>query len=70
MHENEVNGREYQFVSKATFLEDINNERFVEYGEHEKHLFGTSKDAVRQVVNKGKICVLNLHPQVGCVYKI
>lgn len=37
--------------------------KFVEHGEFEKAYYGTSLDAIRSVVNIGKICVLNLHPQ-------
>lgn len=36
--------------------------KFVEHGEFEKAYYGTSLDAIRAVVNSGKICVLNLHP--------
>jgi len=64
MSEGEVNGREYHFVSKHEFEADVAEGRFVEYGEHEKQLFGTSMDSIRQVVNSGKVCVLNFHPQV------
>lgn len=35
----------------------------MEHGEYEKAYYGTSIDAIRSVVNTGKICVLNLHPQ-------
>ena len=38
--------------------------KLIESGEHDKNLFGTSTDSVRQVVNAGKICVLCLHTQV------
>lgn len=37
--------------------------KFVEHGEYEKAYYGTSLDAIRSVINSGKICVLNLHPQ-------
>ena len=36
--------------------------RFVEHGEFERQYYGTSLDAVRTVINSGKICVLNLQP--------
>ena len=60
----EVDGREYHFISKHAFELDIADGQFIEYGEHEKHLFGTSMNAIRQVVNSGKVCILNFHPQV------
>ncbi|EMP40961.1 MAGUK p55 subfamily member 5 [Chelonia mydas] len=37
--------------------------KFIEHGEFEKNLYGTSIDSVRQVINSGKICLLNLHTQ-------
>jgi MAGUK p55 subfamily protein 5 len=63
MRMNEMNGRDYHFVERAEFEADIAEGRFVEYGEYEKHLFGTSMESIRQVVNAGKICILNFHPQ-------
>ena len=35
----------------------------MEHGEYEKAYYGTTVDAIRAVVNAGKFCVLNLHPQ-------
>ena len=60
----ENDGQDYHFVSRPTFEADISSHRFVEYGEYEKNLYGTSLESIRTVVNTGKICVLNLHPQV------
>lgn len=65
----EADGREYYFVPRDAFESDIAENRFVEYGEYEKHLFGTSMDAIRQVVNSGKICILNFHPQALRILK-
>lgn len=62
----EVNGKDYHFVTKAEFEADIVSNKFVEHGELEKNLYGTSLDAVQQVINTGKICILVLHPEVGC----
>jgi len=59
-----MDGREYHFVPKHEFESDVGNGLFVEYGEYEKQLFGTSLKAIREVVNSGKVCVLNFHPQV------
>nr|CAD7405291.1 unnamed protein product [Timema cristinae] len=59
----EVDGHDYHFISRAQFELDILSRKFVEHGEYEKAYYGTSLDAIRSVVNSGKICVLNLHPQ-------
>ncbi|XP_063804219.1 protein PALS1 isoform X1 [Pseudophryne corroboree] len=62
--DNEVAGRDYHFVSRQTFEADLAAGKFIEYGEHEKNMYGTSVDSVRQVINSGKICLLSLHTQV------
>ncbi|KAF4528244.1 hypothetical protein B566_EDAN014402 [Ephemera danica] len=59
----EVDGQDYHFISRAQFESDIVARKFVEHGEYERAYYGTSLDAIRSVVNSGKICVLNLHPQ-------
>ncbi|TMS12673.1 MAGUK p55 subfamily member 5 [Larimichthys crocea] len=57
----ERNGREYHFVSRAAFETDLSSGKFIESGEYEKNLYGTSTDSVRHVVNSGRICLLCLH---------
>ncbi|XP_067338129.1 MAGUK p55 subfamily member 5b isoform X2 [Channa argus] len=57
----ERNGREYHFVSRPAFETDLATGKFIESGEYEKNLYGTSTDSVRQVVNSGRICLLSLH---------
>ncbi|XP_028295354.1 MAGUK p55 subfamily member 5-A-like isoform X1 [Gouania willdenowi] len=57
----EKNGRDYHFVSRSAFEADLATGKFIESGEYEKNLYGTSTDSVRQVINSGRICVLCLH---------
>ncbi|XP_040920174.1 MAGUK p55 subfamily member 5b isoform X1 [Toxotes jaculatrix] len=57
----ERNGREYHFVSRSAFETDLAAGKFIESGEYEKNLYGTSTDSVRHVVNSGRICLLCLH---------
>ncbi|CAL1280502.1 unnamed protein product [Larinioides sclopetarius] len=61
--DSESDGVDYHFISRSQFESDITSGKFVEHGEYEKNYYGTSLDAIRAVVNSGKICVLNLHPQ-------
>ncbi|XP_014480738.1 PREDICTED: uncharacterized protein LOC106747595 isoform X1 [Dinoponera quadriceps] len=61
--DSEVDGQDYHFISRSQFESDILGRKFVEHGEYEKAYYGTSVEAIRTVVNSGKICVLNLHPQ-------
>lgn len=49
-------------MSRSQFEEYVGARRFVEHGEFDRQYYGTSLDAVRTVINSGKICVLNLQP--------
>ncbi|XP_024866884.1 MAGUK p55 subfamily member 4 isoform X2 [Kryptolebias marmoratus] len=55
-------GREYYFTSRLVFDSMVYNNRFLEYGEYKGHLYGTSVDAVKEVLNSGKICVVDIEP--------
>uniref|UniRef100_A0AAX7UAE9 Protein PALS1 n=1 Tax=Astatotilapia calliptera TaxID=8154 RepID=A0AAX7UAE9_ASTCA len=57
----ERNGREYHFVTRSAFEADLATGKFIESGEYEKNLYGTSTDSVRHVINSGRICLLCLH---------
>ena len=46
MRVGEVNGRDYFFVDKATFLKMIEEGRFVEYTEYNGYLYGSTKDQI------------------------
>lgn len=60
----ERNGREYHFVSRSAFEADLSAGKFIESGEYEKNLYGTSTDSARHVINSGRICLLCLHTRV------
>ncbi|KAL4238801.1 protein localization to myelin sheath abaxonal region [Mactra antiquata] len=62
-HTHEIDGQDYHFVSRAQIENDIAGNKFFEHGEFEKNWYGTSVDAVRQVINSGKICVLVTDPE-------
>merc|ERR1712061_29857 len=59
----EIDGQDYHFISRLQFEQDIVARKIVEHGEYEKAYYGTSLEAIRNVVFSEKICVLNLHPQ-------
>ncbi|VDP35345.1 unnamed protein product [Soboliphyme baturini] len=60
---NERDGVPYYFVSKQAFQEDATSGKFVEWGEYQKHLYGTSFGEIRRVIQRGRTCVLTLKPQ-------
>lgn len=39
--------------------------RFVEHGEHRGHLYGTSTDAIDEVLDQGRVCVIDVEPHVS-----
>lgn len=43
---------------------DIRAGRYLEHGEYEGNLYGTRIDSIRGVVAAGKVCVLDVNPQV------
>lgn len=49
--ENEINGRDYFFVTKAEMERDVKNNLFIEAGQFQNNLYGTSVQAVREVAN-------------------
>ena len=54
---------DYHFVSEADFLAQVACHSFIEFGQYDRHLYGTSIDDIRQIgQTKGKICILNLNP--------
>lgn len=59
----EQDGKDYHFISRSVFEADILSGKFVEFGEYQNNLYGTSVEAVRQIINHSKICILNLQPE-------
>jgi len=43
---------------------DIREHKFLEYGENGGNLYGTNLDSIRDVINEGKMCVLDCSPVV------
>ncbi|XP_005471296.1 MAGUK p55 subfamily member 3 isoform X1 [Oreochromis niloticus] len=60
-HERE--GVEYHFISKAAFEADIQNGKFIEYGEYKENLYGTSLDSIHRVLDQNKVCLVDVQPE-------
>ncbi|KAJ8726191.1 hypothetical protein PYW07_000889 [Mythimna separata] len=58
----EENGQSYWFVSREEMERDAHAGRFLEYGEHNGHLYGTHLDSIRAVMKEGKMCILDCAP--------
>ncbi|XP_054153935.1 disks large homolog 4-like [Oppia nitens] len=57
----EVDGRDYHFVcSREQMEKDIQNHLFIEAGQYNDNLYGTSVASVREVAESGKHCILDV----------
>lgn len=57
----EVDGRDYHFVHSREQMErDIASQRFIEAGQYNDNLYGTSVASVRVVAESGKHCILDV----------
>lgn len=58
----EDNGFRYWFVDREDMEVSIRRHEMLEYGEHGGNLYGTKLDSVREVVDSGRMCVLDCSP--------
>ena len=58
--ENEVDGVDYYFVDKPTFLQRIRENKFLEWAEFVGHYYGTPRDKIDEQLDKGKEVVLEI----------
>ncbi|XP_054155081.1 guanylate kinase-like [Oppia nitens] len=56
----EVNGREYHFITHEEFEKSVEKEEFLEFTRFSNNYYGTSKKAVKDVQNSGRICILDV----------
>ncbi len=57
----EVDGRDYHFVqSREAMEQDIQNHKFIEAGQYNDNLYGTSIASVKEVAERGKHCILDV----------
>ncbi|XP_077141084.1 disks large homolog 3 isoform X2 [Ranitomeya variabilis] len=59
--ETELDGQDYHFVSSREQMEkDIQDNKFIEAGQFNDNLYGTSIQSVRAVAERGKHCILDV----------
>ncbi|KAM9320588.1 disks large homolog 2 isoform 3-T3 [Gastrophryne carolinensis] len=57
----EVDGRDYHFViSREQMERDIQEHKFIEAGQYNENLYGTSVQSVKFVAERGKHCILDV----------
>ncbi|CAJ0945189.1 unnamed protein product, partial [Mesorhabditis belari] len=58
--EGEINGKDYYFVSKTQMEQDVKNNLFIEAGTYKENLYGTSIQAIRDVMSTNRHCLLDV----------
>ncbi|XP_054715686.1 LOW QUALITY PROTEIN: protein PALS2-like [Uloborus diversus] len=64
IRENEEDGKHYCFVTREAMEVDIAENKYLEFGELNGHLYGTKLESVRAIIRSGKMCILDCNPQV------
>lgn len=64
IRETEQDGKNYFFVTREAMEADIAENKYLEYGELNGHLYGTKLESVRAIIRAGKMCILDCNPQV------
>lgn len=65
----EIDGREYNFVTHDAFQRMIHSNAFIEWARVSGNFYGTSVQAVKQVRDAGRTCVLDIDVQGVCAVK-
>lgn len=60
----ERESRMFAFTSRSKMETDIKNGRYLEHGEYEGNLYGIKTDSIQEVIEAGRICILDPNPQV------
>lgn len=61
----ERESRMFAFTSRSKMETDIKNGRYLEHGEYESNLYGIKTESIQEVIEAGRICILDPNPQVG-----
>lgn len=59
----EMDGRDYEFISRAEFRERMDRGEFVEWVENYGHLYGTSKKTMDAFLSQGYDLILDIEPR-------
>ncbi|XP_053676631.1 protein PALS2 isoform X1 [Anopheles nili] len=58
----EESGKAYWFSDREEMEQEIRENNFLEFGDHNGNLYGTHLDSIRDVIRQGKMCVLDCSP--------
>jgi guanylate kinase len=60
---NEVNGKDYYFISREEFQARIDQDEFVEWVENYGHLYGSSRKTMDEFLQNGQDLLLDIEPR-------
>ena len=60
----EVDGRDYHFISREDMEKGVQDGRFLDYMETRGQLHGVAISSVKDVIDEGKLPIMDLLPQV------
>lgn len=63
IRENEIDGKDYYFISKATFEDMIKNGEVLEFAQYGKNFYGTPKAPIDKWLSEGKTIILKIEVQ-------
>lgn len=69
IREGEVDGVDYNFVSKEEFEADIEADNFLEYATVHGNYYGTSLKPVKKALNEGKLVIFDIDVQGNALVK-
>lgn len=64
----ERESRMFAFTGRSKMETDIKNGRYLEHGEYEGNLYGIKTDSIQEVIEAGRICILDPNPQVCAAF--
>ncbi len=59
----EVDGRDYRFLTREAFEEEIARGAFLEHAEIDGNLYGTPKAEIEKQISAGKVVLVDIDPQ-------
>ena len=63
IRENEIDGKDYYFISQSAFEDMIKNNEVLEFAQYGKNFYGTPKAPIDKWLNEGKTIILKIEVQ-------
>ncbi|MBR3788388.1 MAG: guanylate kinase [Clostridia bacterium] len=63
IRENEIDGKDYYFISQSAFEDMVKNNEVLEFAQYGKNFYGTPKAPIDKWLNEGKTIILKIEVQ-------